>query len=168
VTWQVNGATGGNSSVGTISSAGLYTTPTFAPNPAKVTVTAVLQSDPSHVARATVRYPGAANESTQAHPIELGTTGGNANNFVTSGNTITCCSGTLGSLVTRGANLYILSNNHVLARSQQAAAGEPISQPGLVDTTTCTALPSNTVANLSEWATLPTNGTSKNPAVGTV
>ena len=44
-----------------------------------------------------------------------------------------CCSGTLGSLVTDGANDYILSNNHVLARSDQAVPGEDISQPGLVD-----------------------------------
>ena len=29
--------------------------------------------------------------------------------------------------------LYILSNNHVLARQDQASAGEDISQPGLID-----------------------------------
>jgi hypothetical protein len=45
-----------------------------------------------------------------------------------------CCSGTLGSLVqdTSGVK-YILSNNHVLARGDQAVAGEDISQPGLID-----------------------------------
>ncbi len=32
-----------------------------------------------------------------------------------------CCSGTLGSLVSDGSALYILSNNHVLARSDAAA-----------------------------------------------
>src|SRR6185369_12433006 len=44
-----------------------------------------------------------------------------------------CCSGTLGSLVTSGGTQYVLSNNHVLARGDQAAAGEDISQPGLID-----------------------------------
>jgi hypothetical protein len=45
-----------------------------------------------------------------------------------------CCSGTLGALVRDGGGaLYILSNNHVLARTGQAAAGEDVSQPGLID-----------------------------------
>jgi serine protease len=41
VTWQVNGLTGGNSTVGTISTGGVYTAPALAPSPATVTVTAV-------------------------------------------------------------------------------------------------------------------------------
>jgi hypothetical protein len=44
-----------------------------------------------------------------------------------------CCSGTLGALVTDGTTTYILSNNHVLARGDQAVAGEDVSQPGLID-----------------------------------
>ncbi len=44
-----------------------------------------------------------------------------------------CCSGTLGALITNGSNQYILSNNHVLARGNQAAPGEDVSQPGLID-----------------------------------
>ncbi|MGC2108338.1 MAG: hypothetical protein WA655_02405 [Candidatus Korobacteraceae bacterium] len=43
VNWQVNGIAGGNASVGTIDSTGLYTAPDAIPNPASVTVTAVLQ-----------------------------------------------------------------------------------------------------------------------------
>ena len=45
VTWQVNGVTGGNATVGTISSTGLYTAPLIVPNPASITVTAVLQAN---------------------------------------------------------------------------------------------------------------------------
>lgn len=44
-----------------------------------------------------------------------------------------CCSGTLGSLVAVGNTKYVLSNNHVLARQDQASPGEDISQPGLID-----------------------------------
>jgi hypothetical protein len=44
-----------------------------------------------------------------------------------------CCGGTLGSLLTGGGTQYALSNNHVLARVDQATAGEDISQPGLID-----------------------------------
>lgn len=45
VTWQVNGITGGNSTVGTISATGLYTAPANVPNPATVTVKAISQAD---------------------------------------------------------------------------------------------------------------------------
>src|SRR5439155_1604658 len=39
VTWQVNGATGGNSGFGVISASGLYTAPAVVPNPSTVSVT---------------------------------------------------------------------------------------------------------------------------------
>ena len=54
VTWQVNGVTGGNATVGTISSLGLYTAPGVVPNPATVTVTAVSQADATKSAAAQV------------------------------------------------------------------------------------------------------------------
>jgi hypothetical protein len=41
VTWQVNGVAGGNATVGTISTSGLYTAPNTVPNPASVTVKAI-------------------------------------------------------------------------------------------------------------------------------
>ncbi len=41
--------------------------------------------------------------------------------------------GTLGCLVEKEGNHYILSNNHVLADSNGAAPGDPILQPGTVD-----------------------------------
>jgi hypothetical protein len=59
----------------------------------------------------------------------FGVSGGNINDI----SRAFCCSGTLGSLVTAGGTQYALSNNHVLARQDQAAAGEDISQPGLID-----------------------------------
>lgn len=54
VTWQVNGTTGGDAVVGTITTTGLYTAPTTLPNPANVTVTAVSQADTTKTAMATV------------------------------------------------------------------------------------------------------------------
>ena len=59
----------------------------------------------------------------------FGVSGGNVNDA----SNAFCCSGTLGSLVTSGGTQYILSNNHVLARSDQATVGEDVSQPGLID-----------------------------------
>ena len=84
----------------------------------------------------------AANTGKQTPPIQLGTSGGSANGAVTQG---VCCAGTLGSLVTRDGVQYILSNNHVLARSGNAATGENIIQPGLADSN-CNAANSNVVA----------------------
>jgi hypothetical protein len=46
VTWSVNGVAGGNATVGTISSTGLYTAPDVVPSPASVTISAALQINP--------------------------------------------------------------------------------------------------------------------------
>lgn len=54
VTWQVNGVTGGNSTVGTISVGGVYSAPAVAPSPASVTVKAVSAADAAATASATV------------------------------------------------------------------------------------------------------------------
>lgn len=59
----------------------------------------------------------------------FGVSGGNVNDR----SSLFCCSGTLGALITDGTNQYILSNNHVLARSGAAVAGEDVSQPGMID-----------------------------------
>ena len=58
VTWQVNGVAGGNDSVGTVSSAGLYTAPSVIPSPANVTVTAVSQAASAKSGSATVTVVG--------------------------------------------------------------------------------------------------------------
>src|SRR4030095_5547990 len=59
----------------------------------------------------------------------FGVSGGNVNDA----SRAFCCSGTLGSLITIGGVKYILSNNHVLGRSDQAAAGEDITPPWVID-----------------------------------
>jgi len=61
VTWQVNGVAGGNATVGTISSGGLYTAPASVPAPATVTVTAVSQADSSKTATASVTVTAPAS-----------------------------------------------------------------------------------------------------------
>ena len=54
VTWNVNGKTGGNATIGTISTTGLYTAPPSVPSPATVTLTAVSNADKNAAASATV------------------------------------------------------------------------------------------------------------------
>ena len=59
VTWQVNGVVGGNSTVGTISTAGLFQAPQTIPTPATVTITAISDADgtTSGSAQATIVNP---------------------------------------------------------------------------------------------------------------
>lgn len=68
-------------------------------------------------------------------PVLLGSSGGNNNDYDQSNGQITdCCGGTLGALIQNSSGRqYILSNNHVLARSDQAKVGETIVQPALID-----------------------------------
>lgn len=54
VTWSVNGVAGGNATVGTISTAGLYTAPAAVPSPPTVAVTATSQASTSQSASTTI------------------------------------------------------------------------------------------------------------------
>lgn len=56
--------------------------------------------------------------------------------------------GTLGCLVRKGNNFYILSNNHVLANVNNASLGDAIIQPGAFDGG---SVPNDIVANLSQF-----------------
>ncbi len=87
----------------------------------------------------------------QTRPIKLGTSGGNVNDA----SKAFCCSGTLGSLVTKGGTAFILSNNHVLARSDAATVGEDVSQPGLIDAS-CRLTANDVVADFSQAIPLGT------------
>ncbi len=100
---------------------------------------------------------GVSHTALQSAPIQLGTSGGwrydLANGY--------CCGGTLGSLVQKGGNQYILSNYHVLeadivsgGNSRTAQAGDPVVQPGLIDVS-CNAANAQNVATLSGIKSLP-------------
>ncbi|HEX3155870.1 MAG TPA: hypothetical protein VHV32_14680, partial [Candidatus Angelobacter sp.] len=88
----------------------------------------------------------------QVAPVKVGTSGANANDLGAK----VCCIGTLGSLWTAPgiANPVILSNNHVLDRSDSGVAGEAINQPLQLACTAPTAAPPLTVAHLTKGAAL--------------
>ena len=173
VTWQIACSLGGTA-CGAISSTGLYVAPNSVPTKAQsgnassasvtdtVTISAVSQANTAFVGTtiATVYPP---NRLQQALPIELGASGSNANDVCPITSTeIECHTGTLGSLVTRGGIQYILSNNHVLARSDGATVGDAIIQPGLGDNpapNTCKSAGTNAVANLSQFVNLQASPT---------
>jgi hypothetical protein len=78
----------------------------------------------------------AAHQAQQAMGVALGSSGSNNDDYDTnSKDQVTdCCGGTLGSLLQSATGVqYLLSCNHVLARSDQASVGETIIQPGLID-----------------------------------
>jgi len=102
-----------------------------------------------------------ANQVKQTPPIHLGTSGGNVHDA----SKAFCCSGTLGSLVTKGGVQYILSNNHVLADADTATVGDAISQPGLVDVG-CNASAAQTVATFSQ--AIPLNTANVDAAIAQV
>jgi hypothetical protein len=62
--------------------------------------------------------------------------------------------GTFGCLVRRGNELFILSNNHVLANVNQGKPGDPILQPGRYDGGT----PQDRVATLADYVPLDFGG----------
>jgi hypothetical protein len=81
-----------------------------------------------------------ANQAAQTGLISLGASGSNDGDYDVykdaSGESYIadCCGGTLGALVEDTEhNQYILSNNHVLAESDQGRIGDTIDQPGLID-----------------------------------
>ncbi len=92
---------------------------------------------------------GPQHQVEQPRPILLGTSGGDINDI----SLRYCCSGTLGALVENADHQYVLSNNHVLAKTNLGGIGEAIIQPGLVDQR-CQRDTRDTVAYLSSFVTL--------------
>ena len=108
---------------------------------------------------------GPAHRVDEPFPIQLGTSGGNIKD-ISKG---FCYGGTLGALVKDASgNQYILSNNHVLARTNVAALGENIIQPGLIDQSPgCFKDSTDIVADLSNFVSInfKTRGTMRTNAV---
>jgi len=106
-------------------------------------------------------------------PILLGSSGGNNNDYDAKGNQIVdCCGGTLGSLIKNNSGTqYLLSCNHVLARSDQASTGEMIIQPGLIDNN-CTpngeGSGTTPVGVLTAWLPLSSSSTNVDAAIAQV
>ncbi len=77
----------------------------------------------------------AAHQARLAVPVPMGSSSGSNTDYDASRGKLTdCCGGTLGALLQDSSgDQYVLSNNHVFARSDQAISGETIIQPGLID-----------------------------------
>jgi hypothetical protein len=116
-----------------------------------------------------------SHQSQLGTPVALGSSGGNNIDYDTnsSNQIVDCCGGTLGALIQdTSSKQYILSCNHVLARSDQASTGENIVEPGLIDDN-CTPYGqsgANTtlVGTLTTWLPLSSSTTNADAAIAAV
>jgi hypothetical protein len=118
----------------------------------------------------------ATHQTQLATPTFLGSSGGNNKDLdLQNGQPADCCGGTLGALIQNsGGTQYLLSCNHVLARSDQAATGEMIIQPGLIDNSSgaCYSVGNQgtetQVGTLTAWPPLSSNSTNVDAAIAAV
>ena len=110
-----------------------------------------------------------AHEAQLSTPVPMGSSGGNKMDYDSSGGQVTdCCGGTLGALVKNGSGAeFVLSNNHVLARSDQGQPGEDITQPGLVDEN-CDPTKGTLVGKLAGFLPLSSSSTNADAAIAQV
>jgi hypothetical protein len=180
-----NGTSGGLGSLGSVTCqrngraftacSVVYTAPPAIGSNAVTYVVAVAGNSNARMEAAVLLDPAgiasnpAAHQAQLATPILLGSSGGNGSDFDTrAGTVVDCCSGTLGALIqdTSGGQ-YILSNNHVLARSDHASPGDAVLQPGLIDNN-CTATGATRVATLTGWLPLSAPATNADAAIAEV
>jgi hypothetical protein len=114
---------------------------------------------------------GLQNQVAQTGYVEMGSSGGNANDYDSKKSSAgseyvsDCCGGTLGALVEdQNSSLFILSNNHVLAESDQARPGDTIVQPALVDLN-CNPQAGRTVGSLRYLVPLKSSQTNVDAAL---
>ena len=87
-------------------------------------------------------------------PIPGGVSGGNFNDYryFPGAGGGACVGGTIGCVVEKNGEKFFLSNNHVFARKNRAELGEPIVQPGLIDTDpVCSQNTADVVATLYDY-----------------
>jgi hypothetical protein len=154
-----------------------YTAPVSIPSTGVVYVTAIAGTSRTETA-ILLNIAGVTSNpiehQTQMGPLlPLGSSGGNNGDFDARGNTIEdCCSGTLGALVEdNSGRQYVLSNNHVLAKSDHAQVGDAIVQPGLIDNN-CTpngdGPGTSPIAALTSWLPLKAGTTNVDAAIAQV
>jgi hypothetical protein len=156
-----------------------YTAPASVTATSPTYIVATVGTLPSRTATAVLLNTAGVTSNPATHQaqrvtlMQLGTSGGNNHDYDASGNTIVdCCGGTLGALLQGSDNRqYILSNNHVLARSDHASVGDMITQPGLIDNN-CTpygvGAGTRPVGSLTGWLALKSKLTNADAAIAQV
>jgi hypothetical protein len=99
-------------------------------------------------------------------PVPIGVSVGNMNSIQPAGFLVNCTTGTLGARVKNSSGeLFVLSNNHVLALSNQGTTSDQIVQPGPADADpvcTTTATSYNQLGTLEEYPEINFDGVTPN------
>ncbi len=156
-----------------------YTAPSSVQSTGTTYVVATAGDSSSRNATVILVNAAGINSNPAAHQVHsqasilLGSSAGNNTDYDTQGKQIAdCCSGTLGALIEDSSKRrYLLSNNHVLAKSDHASVGEAIIHPGLIDNN-CTPLGDGagvaSVAQLTDWLPLRSRLTNVDAAIAQV
>ena len=160
-----------------------YTAPTSINSTVSTYVVGTIGSSSSKAATQVLLNTAGINSNPATHqtqqsgePILLGSSGGNNDDLTRRmASSVDCCGGTLGALIQNsGGTQYLLSCNHVLARSDQAATGEMIIQPGLIDNSggACYSVGNkgteSQVGTLTAWLPLSSASTNADAAIAQV
>ena len=166
VSWNVNGVSGGNAAVGTITSAGLFTAPIDLPSPATVQVTATSQADTSKSGSANLTISSDITLALAPNPanVELGATQAFHATLTSSGHPDTTirwsisgssCSATCGSVDASGnytAPQILPSAANVMLTAQSAADPSKQASAAIIIT-------SNFTLQLAAPSSVPVSGT---------
>jgi len=180
------GSSGGQGSVsnsGCVSSANVftfctvtYTAPTTVSSTGTTYVVGTVGTSSSKTASvillntAGITSNPAAHQVQLATPVFLGSSGGNNDDLDVKNNQVEdCCGGTLGALLQNSSGTqFLLSCNHVFARSDQASTGEAIIQPGLIENNCTQGAGTTPVGVLTAWPALSSKSTNVDAAVAAV
>lgn len=109
--------------------------------PVEVEVTGPIKPIREAAPRAKSKPPAINRTSRFPRPVPTGISTGNAGE---------CSAGTIGCRVKKNGSVYMLSNNHVLARQNNAPKDSPILQPGPYDTQ-CAVNTNDQIGTLAEF-----------------
>ena len=141
VTWSVNGVAGGNPSVGTISSTGLYTAPAVPPSPNTVAVQATSVANTTETASFNLTIPNPAPQLSSISPATMGISGNSAQVSAT-GTVVTLNGAGFASKSVVTANGTPLATTFVsAARLTATVPANLVTHPGVLQLTVSTPAP---------------------------
>ena len=142
VTWSVNAVVGGSSSVGTISSTGMYTAPGVPPSPNAVSVQVTSVADTSKTASLTLTISNPTPQLTSISPAAIGIGGGNLAQVAATSTVVTVNGTGFASQSTVIANGTPLTTTLVSATQLTATVpANLITSPGVVQLVVSTPAP---------------------------
>ncbi len=166
VSWSVNGVPGGNTTLGTISSAGVYTAPTDLPSPATVQITATSHADATKSATANVAVTSDITLNLTPNPasVELGATQAFQATVTSSGHPDIAIRWSLsGPACTSGCGAVDASGKYTAPQTLPAPASATLTAQSVADPSkqisAAVAITSNFSLQLSAPASVPAAGT---------